>query len=99
MACPICQKGKTGLLRKWQAKDHTARRGDQKVKERALLCEKVRDILKKALAIFFKKTVDLFRFFWEYTDRLKCHEDVPGAKAFPVFSIASGSNNLTVIER
>ena len=30
------KKRRTGLPRKWQAKTHSARRGDQKVKERAL---------------------------------------------------------------
>ena len=44
-----------------------------------------RDILKKALAIFWKKTVDSFRFTREHADRLKCHKDVPGAKGSPVW--------------
>ena len=32
-----------------------------------------------------QKTVDSFRFIREHADRLKCQEDVPGAKGFPVW--------------
>ena len=54
---------------------------------------------KKSFGHLRKKTVDSFRFIREHVDRLKCHEDVPGTKGFPVFSITSGLNILKVPER
>ena len=41
--------------------------------------------IKKSFGHLHKKTVDSFRFIREHADRLKCHEDVPGAKGFPVW--------------
>jgi len=99
MACSISKKGRTSLPRKWQAKAHFTRRKDQKAKERALLCQARARYIKKRFGHLHKKTVDSFRFIREHADRLKCHEDVPGAKGFPVFRITSGSNILIVRER
>jgi hypothetical protein len=55
--------------------------------------------IKKSFGHLLQKTVDSFRFIREHADRLKCHEDVPGAKGFPLFSITSGSNILKLPER